>query len=74
MRMHGRRPPAVHVASAPAGHAYMDKYIINYMNSADKTLLLPLAFKSLKEVDLRRNQSFIDVFPEYQELAKEYGY
>jgi hypothetical protein len=44
------------------------------MNSADKTLLLPLAFKSLKEVDLRRNQSFIDVFPEYQELAKEYGY
>jgi len=50
------------------------KYIIDYMNSADKTLLLPVAFKSLKEVDLRRNQSFIDVFPEYQELAKEYGY
>ena len=50
------------------------KYIIDYMNSADKTLLLPAAFKSLKEVDLRRNQSFIDVFPEYQELAKEYGY
>lgn len=50
------------------------KYIINYMESADTSHLLPYAIKQIKDVDLRRNQSFIEVFPEYDKLAKEYGY
>jgi hypothetical protein len=32
------------------------------------------SIKYLKQVDIRRNQSFIEVFPEYKELAEKYGY
>jgi len=50
------------------------KYITDYMDSADMSNIMPSAIKHLKEVDIRRNQSFIEVFPEYNDLAKEYGY
>jgi hypothetical protein len=50
------------------------KYITDYMDSADKSQLMTSAIKHLKDVDIRRNQSFIEAFPEYKELAREYGY
>ena len=50
------------------------KYITDYMDSADTSGMMPSAIKHLKDVDIRRNQSFIEVFPEYNNLAKEYGY
>jgi hypothetical protein len=47
---------------------------ISFMNSEDKSDLMTSAIARLKEVDLRREESFIDAFPEYKEMAIEYGY
>jgi len=50
------------------------KYITDYMDSADKSQIMTSAIKHLRDVDIRRNQSFIEAFPEHKELAREYGY
>ena len=48
--------------------------LISFMNSEDKSNLMTNAIARLKEVDLRRDESFITAFPEYKEMAIEYGY
>jgi hypothetical protein len=48
--------------------------IIRYLDGADTSNIMPASIKYLKQVDIRRNQSFIEVFPEYKELAEKYGY
>jgi sulfatase maturation enzyme AslB (radical SAM superfamily) len=46
----------------------------SYINDKDQSETMPLAIKKLKEVDIVRNESFIDVFPEWKEMALKYGY
>ena len=48
--------------------------IISYLDGADTSNIMAASIKYLKQVDIRRNQSFIEVFPEYKELAEKYGY
>ena len=50
------------------------KGMVLFMNSKDKSNLMTAAIARLKEVDLRREESFINAFPEYKEMAIEYGY
>ena len=48
--------------------------ILSYLDGDDESYRMPAAIQHLKDVDQRRNQSFVDTFPEYAELAREYGY
>lgn len=48
--------------------------MINYMFSKDHSDLMPAAIKDIQKFDQRRGESFLDVFPEWTELLKEYGY
>lgn len=48
--------------------------LVSYMNDNDNSNLMSGAIKRLKEIDVRRGESFIDMFPEYKEMAIEYGY
>jgi len=48
--------------------------MINYMFSKDWTNLMPIAINHLMKFDIRRRESFLDVFPEWADLMSQYGY
>ena len=48
--------------------------LISFMNGKDESNLLPIAIAKLKEIDIRRGESFIDAFPEFKEMVTEHGY
>lgn len=48
--------------------------MINYMFSKDWSTLMPTAISNLVKFDLRRNERFLEVFPEWTELMDNYGF
>ena len=48
--------------------------LITSMNSQDMSKTLYESMKKLKKVDEVRGESFIEVFPEFKEMALKYGY
>lgn len=48
--------------------------LIDYMFAEDKSDQMGNAIAYLKKVDEWRSEIFMDAFPEYEELAKRYGY